>query len=244
MRTRLSVTVLAALALGCEHPPGGSGSGEADREERTTRGIAESIAERLRGDRGSYPLDDRARRVSKEGELDCPEVELVRYRGEELSFGEGGVRVAPPFREKLRELERIAVEVGERVMGRPPEAIEHFGAYSCRRVRERPYRLSEHAFGNAIDVAGFRFGPAPREARDQLPRSLWWRTTVSVADDWVGTPDADTKDGARALRARFLRELVDALIEQDVFRAMLGPADPGHENHFHFDHGPWSYRIV
>ena len=84
---------------------------------------------------------------------------------------------------------------------------------------------------------------APREARDRLPRRLWWRTTVSVLDHWAAADD-ETKDEADVLRSRFLRELTRRLAEEDVFRGMLGPAHPRHRNHFHFDYGPWRYRIL
>lgn len=204
---------------------------------------AEQSAESPRDQPASrYPLDAHSRRVPEEGPLECPELDLVRHRGGEISYGRG-VRVAPAFREKLERFEQIAAEVGEEVLLRPPESVRHFGAFVCRRVRGRPYRMSEHGLGNGIDVSGFRFGPAPREARDRLPRRLWWRTTVSVLDHWAAADD-ETKDEADVLRSRFLRELTRRLAEEDVFRGMLGPAHPRHRNHFHFDYGPWRYRIL
>lgn len=204
---------------------------------------AEQSAESPRDQPASrYPLDAHSRRVPEEGPLECPEIDLVHHRGGEISYGRG-VRVAPAFREKLERFEQIAAEVGEEVLLRPPESVRHFGAFVCRRVRGRPYRMSEHGLGNGIDVSGFRFGPAPREARDRLPRRLWWRTTVSVLDHWAAADD-ETKDEADVLKSRFLRELTRRLAEEDVFRGMLGPAHPRHRNHFHFDYGPWRYRIL
>jgi pimeloyl-ACP methyl ester carboxylesterase len=48
--------------------------------------------------------------------------------------------------------------------------------------------------------------------------------------------------GATEVHARFLRKLTDSLLERkDVFRGMIGPADPGHADHFHFDVAPWRY---
>jgi hypothetical protein len=52
----------------------------------------------------------------------------------------------------------------------------------------------------------------------------------------------DKEKGVSAIHARFLRELTDRLIEDDTFRVLLGPAFPGHQDHFHFDLAP--YRLV
>ncbi|HJL18995.1 MAG TPA: extensin family protein [Sandaracinaceae bacterium LLY-WYZ-13_1] len=234
-RACLGFAVALAALAGCGWLPD-AGRGEVSRGEPSSAEVPDPSSDE------ASPLDERSRRVPAEGELECPDVELVWHRGDEVAYRGGGVRITPSFRDELEALERIAAEVGERVLGRPPESIRHLGTYNCRRVRGRPHRLSEHAFGNGIDVAGFRFGPAPREARDELPRSLWWRTTVSVREDW--TVEDEAKDEARVLRRRFLHELTDELAARGVFRAMLGPAHPRHENHFHFDHGPWSYRIL
>jgi len=232
------VSLIALVAAGCEPWP--------LRGSRREAPEAAPAPERAWPGRGwrepAYPLDTHSRSVPEEGPLECPDIELVRYRGGEISYGRG-VRVAPPFQEKLERFERIAAEVGEEIMRRPPESVRHFGAFNCRRVRGRPYRMSEHGLGNGIDVSGFRFGPAPREAREDLPRRLWWRTTVSVLDHWDAAED-ETKDESDVLKSRFLRELTRRLAEEDVFRGMLGPAHPRHRNHFHFDHGPRRYRIL
>ena len=42
--------------------------------------------------------------------------------------------------------------------------------------------------------------------------------------------------------ARFLRTLAKRVIAADIFRVLLGPAWPGHDDHFHFDMAP--YREV
>ena len=97
---------------------------------------------------------------------------------------------------------------GERVVG-----IHEFGAYSCRPVNDvagNPY--SEHAFGNAIDIAGFKLA----DGRE-----------INVLRDWHG---ADPQASA------FLREVHGAACGR--FRTVLGPGfNALHANHFHFDLG-------
>lgn len=89
--------------------------------------------------------------------------------------------------------------------------IESFGTYSCRGINgEAGARLSEHAFGNAIDVSGFRLS----DGRE-----------ISVMRDWPGGDDA-----AQA----FLRD-VDAGA-CGYFTTVLGPGyNFLHYNHFHLD---------
>jgi hypothetical protein len=189
------------------------------------------------GARDGYPLDQVERRVPTEGALACPDVELETYRGELVRY-ETPVRITPSFRPKLRALEEVAAEIGTRYYGRAPQRILHFGTYSCRRVRGREYRMSEHALGNGIDVEGFSFGPLPRTSESELPRHLRRRFTVTVERDW------NPRSERGRIHAEFLRALTAELARREVFRGMLGPRHRFHRNHFHFDYGPWRYRIL
>lgn len=88
--------------------------------------------------------------------------------------------------------------------------IEHLGAYSCRRLYGRdegPW--SEHATGNAIDIAGFTLADG---------------TSISVLGDWSG----------QGAKARFLREVRDGACEN--FSTVLSPDyNAAHRDHFHLD---------
>lgn len=177
----------------------------------------------------AYALDELSRTVPTRGRLPCP-TGLVRYRGTHIRYHKP-VRVHPAFVPVLARFEAIAVEVAVEHYGRAPRRLVHIGAYNCRRTRGYPDLLSEHALGNALDVEAFRFGRARRGAElpDKAPRRAF---SVSVERHW---------DGA-GRHAAFLRALTERLQKDDVFRVMLGPAYPGHDDHFHFDMAP--YRLV
>ncbi|WP_108483431.1 extensin family protein [Oceaniglobus ichthyenteri] len=89
-------------------------------------------------------------------------------------------------------------------------AIENGSGYICRRRNNQPDgKLSEHAFGNAFDVMGFRFSKGrpiaiePREAQGTLAESF--------------------QDAVRA----------SACLD---FSTVLGPgSNAQHDNHLHFD---------
>jgi hypothetical protein len=105
-------------------------------------------------------------------------------------------------------------------------------------MRLYPTWVSEHALGNAIDIAGFDFGPAARGAElpSTLPQPLRRAFQVRLLTHW-------NAQGAAQTHSRFLRALAGAVIARpDVFHVVLGPAWPGHKNHFHLDHAP--YRVV
>lgn len=97
-------------------------------------------------------------------------------------------------------------------LGAPLARIEHLGSYSCRRKYGRETGgWSEHATGNAIDVAGFVLADSKR---------------VSVLRDWEG-------DGAAA---EFLRAARTAACRH--FGITLSPDyNTAHADHFHLDMG-------
>ena len=104
----------------------------------------------------------------------------------------------------------------QEIFGSDIARIEHLGAYSCRRLYGRDSGAwSEHATGNAIDIAGFVLEDGTR---------------ISVLGDWEGDDD----------EARFLRRVRDGAC--DAFATTLSPDyNAAHADHFHLDMTPrWS----
>lgn len=182
-----------------------------------------------------YGLDDVERSVPAKGKMVCPKVALVTYRGQTLRYA-SAVRVYAGFADRLAKFEQVVRQVAIAHYGRAPAKILHLGTLNCRRIRLWPTLLSEHGLGNGIDVAGFAFGPLPRGAQlpAGVPAALRRPFAVKLKQHW----SAD--QGADAVHARFLRAVADQLLARpDIFRVMLGPAYPGHKDHFHFDCAPW-----
>ena len=98
-----------------------------------------------------------------------------------------------------------ARDFGERVVG-----IDVAASYSCRaRNNHRGARMSEHGFGNAIDISGFTLADGRK---------------VTVEHGWSGRSDERT----------FLREVRKQACGE--FTTVLGPgSDRHHRNHFHLD---------
>ena len=199
-------------------------------------GLAESAA--AQDMIGSYPLDTHSRTISPKGRVRCPDLDLVQYGGESVRYS-SVIVVHPAFRDRLKFFEQVVIETAMSVYGRAPKRILHKGGFNCRRINRYPDYISEHGLGNAIDVFGFDFGPVPpgRGFKEGLPKRLRRAFKVRLLAHW----DAPGPRGA--VHSTFLRLLASRLIErQDIFRVVLGPAWPGHHNHYHFDCGP--YRLV
>lgn len=175
-----------------------------------------------------YPLDAYARIVPAKGKLQCPDVPVVGYAGTTVRYG----KRLPVYREfvpALQAFEQTVAEVSARFYGRASKRMHTLGTLNCRRMRTYPTYLSEHAFGNAIDIDAFYIPAATRAERKRLPRELWGAMEISVDRHWSGGK------GLRALHQQFLQTLVLETIQRDHFRLLLGPAFPGHADHFHFD---------
>jgi hypothetical protein len=113
---------------------------------------------------------------------------------------------------RLDEFERevvqplAAAELGHRVV-----RINHLGSFSCRAINGGS-RLSQHALGRAIDLAGFRLSDG---------------STVSVERDW-------NERGAKRL---FLHRLARRACS--YFSVVLTPdSNAEHYDHIHLDIGP------
>ena len=112
---------------------------------------------------------------------------------------------------RLDDFEREVVQpLAAAELGRRVVRINHLGSFSCRAIRGGS-RLSEHATGRAIDVAGFRLSDG---------------TTVSVQHDW-------SESGPKRL---FLRRLARRACS--YFSVVLTPdSNADHYDHIHLDIG-------
>jgi hypothetical protein len=94
-------------------------------------------------------------------------------------------------------------------------SVEHLGTYACRRRYGRADAgVSEHAYANAVDIAGFVLADGRR---------------ISVQRDW-------SRPGREGL---YLRRVRDGACR--VYGAVLSPDyNRAHFNHLHLDMGPWT----
>lgn len=97
-----------------------------------------------------------------------------------------------------------------RWFGQPMVGIKQISAYSCRGMNDVPgARISEHAFGNALDIAAFTLADGH---------------TITVKDGWRGTP---AEQG-------FLHDVQESACA--VFTTVLAPGSNAyHEDHMHVD---------
>ncbi len=128
-----------------------------------------------------------------------------------------GVAVTPDTMVTCATTEALALwvraDVGpaaRRHLGTDLTGLRQNATYVCRTRNGQPgARISEHAFGNAIDVAAFKFADGSRI-------------------------DVTAHAGTNTPAARFLSEIRDAAC--GPFRTVLGPgSDAHHSDHFHFD---------
>ena len=97
-----------------------------------------------------------------------------------------------------------------RWFGVPVAEIRQISAYSCRGMNGQPgARISEHAFGNALDIASFVLADGRK---------------ITVKDGWRGAPEEQG----------FLRDVQGAACEQ--FTTVLAPgSNRFHYDHIHVD---------
>mgnify|MGYP000861097383 CR=1 FL=1 len=98
----------------------------------------------------------------------------------------------------------------QRWFGQRVVEIRQISAYSCRGMNGNPHaHISEHAFGNALDIAAFTLADGRR---------------VTVKDGWRGLPEEQG----------FLRDIQGGACER--FNTVLAPGSNSHHaDHFHVD---------
>lgn len=135
---------------------------------------------------------------------------------EVTALSSGTVAVSPvatlncPLTDALESWIANAVQPAARArFGAEVVEIKQISAYACRNRNNFGRELSEHAFGNALDIAGFRLANG-RE--------------IIIQSDWNGSADEQA----------FLRQVFAGACA--VFTTSLGPgSNIMHYNHFHVD---------
>ncbi len=148
----------------------------------------------------------------------CGIQEAVRVRQSVTLWNHPGLLTCT-MASRLWDFETQVVEpAAERNFGQKVRKMWNAGTYDCRHRRsDRPQRMSEHAFGRAIDVTGFQLDDGRR---------------VSVLRDWHGK-------GAKSV---FLHEVAAGACR--VFNVVITPdSNALHRDHFHLDIGPYRYCI-
>ncbi len=136
-------------------------------------------------------------------------VKLLQFSTEASNLGAMTCPLAASFTAWAKHAVRPAAK---HYLGSEVVRIETFGTYNCRNVNgARSGKLSEHAYGNAVDVAAFILKDGRR---------------ISVLNGWTGKAD----------ERAFLRRLHESACKR--FGTVLGPDyNSAHANHFHFDMG-------
>lgn len=140
--------------------------------------------------------------------IDYP-LKVYALEGGTIGIGPNAT-IGCPMTEALEIWMRYSVQPAALAwFGAPVVEIKQISAYSCRsRNNARGAELSEHAFGNALDVAGFKLANG-RE--------------VIVQSGWRGRSD----------ERGFLREVFASACKS--FKTVLGPGARYHGDHFHLD---------
>jgi hypothetical protein len=109
-----------------------------------------------------------------------------------------------------RWLDSSVQPAAQRWFGSRVVEIKQISAYSCRGMNGNPNaHISEHAFGNALDIAAFTLADGRR---------------ITVKDGWHGLPEEQG----------FLRDVQGAACQQ--FTTVLAPgSNPYHTDHIHVD---------
>lgn len=150
---------------------------------------------------------DRPAESSKDG-CSLPYPISVRSLGKSIALEPEALMNCAMTEAAARFVADVVAPTAKREFGAGLKSISQASAYICR-PRNGTTKLSEHAFGNALDIA--RFNLSDGKAVDVILRP-------------------------EEREARFLGAVRKAAC--GPFKTVLGPGNPDHETHFHLDLAP------
>jgi hypothetical protein len=202
LRNVIALAIVAAIAAGCGSSTSTRKTNFDTRGLRAPEGACEVKPSRI-------GLAEKIRNIDEGNGCEVPNAWKVRSLGS-ISFSQPATMncgMADPLKDWLEDqVQPLAQEsFGESVV-----SIDVAAAYACRpRNNKSGARMSEHGFGNAIDIAAFTLESGRK---------------ITVEDGWRGGRD----------ERRFLHGIHDAAC--GAFRTVLGPdADRHHHDHLHLD---------
>lgn len=146
----------------------------------------------------------------------CGITNAIEISGTSVNFNNGFVATCPLAATYAIFEADVLQPAAQKHFGQAITKVEHWGTYACR---NRNHRMagprSEHATGNAIDIAGFTLADGRR---------------ITVLEGWRGRSD----------ERAFLRDV--HLGACSLFQGVIGPDhDAAHRDHFHLDMGRWRF---
>jgi len=133
----------------------------------------------------------------------------LKSLGEDIALSPDAVMNCAMAEAAARFASEVISPTAQEILGQRLKQISHASAYVCR-ARNGTRKLSEHAFGNALDIGSFTLADG---------------TTIAVE------PDPEEAAG------RFLDKV--RKVACGPFKTVLGPgSDADHDLHFHFDLAP------
>src|SRR5690625_3023443 len=146
----------------------------------------------------------------------CGITNAIEISGTSVDFNNGFVATCPLAATYAIFEADVLQAAAQKHFGQAVTSVEHWGTYACRNRNNRTAGpRSEHATGNAIDIASFTLADGRR---------------VTVLEGWRGRSD----------ERAFLREIHQGACS--LFQGVIGPDnDAAHRDHLHLDMGRWRF---
>ncbi|HWV54141.1 extensin family protein [Pseudorhodoplanes sp.] len=165
--------------------------------------------------RSPYPMPPRTETYQAPQRAAPVQSPVPMSRGAVAAFGPVEIKPAATLAcPMVSALDRWIIDsvqpAARRWFRQPVVEIRQISAYSCRGMNGQPgARISEHAFGNALDIASFTLADGRK---------------ITVKNGWRGSPEEQG----------FLRDVQGAACDQ--FNTVLAPgSNRFHYDHFHLD---------